>query len=556
MIFALSLLLFAPLPTGERPSMGDALQPEIVALSGGGGGGGGKVDRVREPKTSGGSADRVREPRSSDGGGGVRDVRTSDGHGGGSGGGSGGDRTTDTRTPDRTSGASAEINGGKSSLGGSGSGSGGGDGGGSGSSGSTSGSGSSGGSASSGGSGSSGSGTSGSGSSGSGSSGSGSNSGSSSSGSGSSGSGSSGSSGSGSDHSSESVQTVGEMRTLAARETPEFDAQGFPVRRGEVVGLDLSRKEIARAELLGFKVTSEQRLAALGMHVTRLRAPPEMTVGEAVKLLRDGKGDANSVYDFDHYYGVNGYEDNIARTKATPPPRGNLWIGMIDTGVSRHTALQGVRVDAHDFAVSTRGQPLPSKHGTAVASILAGQGAGRITSANIFTADGKPYAAADTIAAALNWLVQQQVPVINISLAGPRNALLDLVVARAIAKGHVIVAAAGNGGPGAAPAYPGAIAGVVAATAVDSTNHIYRYANQGNYVFIAAPGVGVPAAAPGGSLAAFSGTSFAAPFVAANMARCRRTAGTAACIDQLRKSAVDLGAPGKDPVFGWGLIRN
>jgi Subtilase family len=346
------------------------------------------------------------------------------------------------------------------------------------------------------------------------------------------------------------------MRTLAARETPEFDAQGFPVRRGEVVGLDLSRKEIARAELLGFKVTSEQRLAALGMHVTRLRAPPEMTVGEAVKLLRDGKRDANSVYDFDHYYGVNGYEDNTARTKATPPPRGNLWIGMIDTGVSRHTALQGVRVDAHDFAVSTRGQPLPSKHGTAVASILAGQGAGRITSANIFTADGKPYAAADTIAAALNWLVQQQVPVINISLAGPRNALLDLVVARAIAKGHVIVAAAGNGGPGAAPAYPGAIAGVVAATAVDSTNHIYRYANQGNYVFIAAPGVGVPAAAPGGSLAAFSGTSFAAPFVAANMAKCRRTAGTEACIDQLRKSAVDLGAPGKDPVFGWGLIRN
>jgi hypothetical protein len=553
MIFALSLMLFAPLPTGERPAMGDALQPEIVALSGGGGGGGGNVDRVREPKASGGSADRVRESRTSDGGGGVRDVRTSDGHGGRSGGVSGGDRTTDTRTPDRTSGASTAINGGKSSSGGSGSGSSGGDGGGSGSAGSTSGSGSSGSSGSSGGSASSGTGTSGSGSSGSGSSGSGSNSGSSSSGSGSSGS---GSSGSGSDHSSESVQTVGEMRTLAARETPEFDAQGFPVRRGEVVGLDLSRKEIARAELLGFKVTSEQRLAALGMHVTRLRAPPEMTVGEAVKLLRDGKRDANSVYDFDHYYGVNGYEDNTARTKATPPPRGNLWIGMIDTGVSRHTALQGVRVDAHDFAVSTRGQPLPSKHGTAVASILAGQGAGRITSANIFTADGKPYAAADTIAAALNWLVQQQVPVINISLAGPRNALLDLVVARAIAKGHVIVAAAGNGGPGAAPAYPGAIAGVVAATAVDSTNHIYRYANQGNYVFIAAPGVGVPAAAPGGSLAAFSGTSFAAPFVAANMAKCRRTAGTEACIDQLRKSAVDLGAPGKDPVFGWGLIRN
>jgi subtilisin family serine protease len=296
-------------------------------------------------------------------------------------------------------------------------------------------------------------------------------------------------------------------------------------------------------------------LKSLDMRVVRLRAPEGMAAGEAVRLLRDVNKDADATYDFDHFYGVSGYEDSPRRVAATPPPRGNLWIGMIDTGVAHHVALQGVRIDGRDFAASHMGSLTPSKHGTAVASILARQGAGRITSANIFTADGKPYAAADTIAQALDWLVQQKAPVINISLAGPRNAMLDRVVARAIAKGHVIVAAAGNGGPAAAPAYPGATKGVVAATAVDGTNHVYRYANQGDYVFIAAPGVGVPAAAPDGTLAAYSGTSFASPIVAASIARCKGRSGSAACIDNIRASAIDLGAPGKDPVYGWGLIR-
>lgn len=509
MIIMLAPLLFAT--TSVWANLPEKVRANAAALAdagANGSGGGGNPDRVREPRVPGGGAA---------GGGGAREP-------GPSGGGHvGGGHATDTRT----------SGGGGPSPSGSGGGS-------SGSSGSG-GSGSSGGGSNSGGGG----GNSGPGSA--------------NSGSGSSGGGSGGNSGSSEtalEHSTESVESVAEMRALAARETPEFDPQGFPVRRGEVIGLDLSRREVARVRALGFAVASEKALGSLDMHVTRLRAPPDMPVTEAVRLLRSGLPDTDTVYDFDHFYGVNGYEDDRARTRAVPPPRGNLWIGMIDTGVARHTALQGVHIDSHDFATGGKRAAQPSKHGTAVASILARSGAGHITSANIFTADGKPYAAADTIAVALDWLVQQKAPVINISLAGPRNALLDRVVVRAIAKGSVIVAAAGNGGPAAAPAYPGAIAGVIAATAVDGANHIYRNANQGNYVFVAALGVGVPAAAPDGMLAAYSGTSFAAPLVAASMARCKRASGTAACIDRMRTTAIDLGAPGWDAVYGWGLIRN
>jgi hypothetical protein len=486
--------------------------------SGGGGGGSGGGGFGGGDRSSGGERvmDRFPEPRSS---------------GGSSSGGGDTGRVRDTRT--QSSGGSGKTeqsgSGDRQSSGGSGS----------------SGSGTSG-------SGISGSGSSGSGSSGSGSSGS---SGSGSSGSGSSDSSGSGSSGSGSGHSSESVESLDEMRSLAASQSPDFDSKGFPARRGEVLGVDMDARQMARARSLGFEVASDVHLKALDMRMVRLRAPKGMAASEAVTTLREGEGDAT--YDFDHFYGVNGYQDGKARTRAAPPPKGNLWVGMIDTGVGRHTALSGVQVQSRNFSANRQQATMPRKHGTAVASILARQGAGRITSANIFTADGKPFAAANTIASALDWLVQQGAPVINISLAGPGNVMLDRVVSRAIAKGFVIVAAAGNGGPAAAPAFPAAIPGVVAATAVDSTGHIYRYANQGQYVFIAAPGVGVSAASDDGNMASFSGTSFAAPVVAARLAGCAPRLDSVRarqCIAQIGHSAIDLGAPGRDPVYGFGMI--
>jgi Subtilase family len=486
---------------------------------GGGGGGGGRSDPPREP--------RVDSPGSGGGHSGG-DVRTSGDSGGGHGGGSGPSDHSGKSGDSGSSGSGSSGGSGASGSSGSGSGS-------SGSSGSsgTSGSGSNSGSGSSG-------------SSGSGSSGSGSNSGSGSSG--------SDSSGSSSGHSEESVESVSEMHDLASRESPEFDRQGFPVRRGEVIGFDLSDGQINKARQLGFEVASDKRLKSLDMRVIRMRAPSDMTADQALQTLR--KDDTVATYDFDHFYGVNGYEDSALRTPAKRPAIGNLWIGMIDTGVARHTALAGIRVDSRDFSLKAPRIDIPRKHGTAVASILAQRGAGRITSANIFTADGKPYAAADTIASALDWLVGQGVPVINISLAGPRNAILDRVVERAMGQGHLVVAAAGNGGPAAAPAYPAAIPGVIAATAVDADSHIYRYANQGSYVYVAAPGVGVSAASIDGKMAAFSGTSFAAPFIAATLATCKRHSAATTCLDQMRHEARDLGAPGRDPIYGYGVISH
>lgn len=347
------------------------------------------------------------------------------------------------------------------------------------------------------------------------------------------------------------------MRDLASSENPEKDDRGFPVRRGEIVALDLGDAALASAQAKGFAVIERMPLAALGGAVTRLSIPKDMDAQSALAAMR--VIDAGGSYDLTHYYAMQ-FAAQGARTgtKTTRMPggKGNLKIGMIDTGVTAHRVLDGTRLQQRDF--TNAGATGPTEHGTAIASLLARDGASQIYAANIFQGSAtKPYTSADFIVRALDWMVGEDVAVINISLAGPRNKILDTLIARALGKGHVIVAAAGNGGPTAPPAYPAALPNVVAVTAVDRKLHVYRYANQGRYITVSAHGVDVTAAAPGGGTGSYSGTSFATPHIAAWLARCAKTVSIAnrqKCMNALAKSAKDLGVPGKDKVYGLGYI--
>jgi minor extracellular protease Epr len=122
----------------------------------------------------------------------------------------------------------------------------------------------------------------------------------------------------------------------------------------------------------------------------------------------------------------------------------------------------------------------------------------------------------------------------------------------------VLVAAAGNGGPAAAPAYPAAYPGVIAVTAVDEQGRVYRRANRGGYIAFAAGGVHVENRYSKASSATVSGTSFAAPRVAAEIASrlaAQPRPEVQQVLDRLHSEAVDLGEAGRDPVYGWGWLR-
>jgi subtilisin family serine protease len=203
------------------------------------------------------------------------------------------------------------------------------------------------------------------------------------------------------------------------------------------------------------------------------------------------------------------------------------------------------------------GAVVPSAHGTAVASILVSRG----TVSELFAADvycGEPAGGAvDAVAAAFGWMAREKVAVINVSLVGPRNALLELVVAALVSRGHVVVAAVGNDGPAAPPLYPAAYDGVVGVTGVDPKHRVLLEACRGKQVDFAALGSEVSAAAAGpDQYAIVRGTSFAAPLVASFFADIQTPSVTAreSAIDRLHGITQDLGKPGRDDVYGDGEL--
>ena len=141
-------------------------------------------------------------------------------------------------------------------------------------------------------------------------------------------------------------------------------------------------------------------------------------------------------------------------------------------------------------------------------------------------------------------------------ISGPENAILALGV-RAAARRSNVFAAAGNLGPSAPPVHPAAHPEVAAVAAVDRRRRAWPGGNRGDYVEFAAPGVDVLSAAEGGRVEAWTGSSFAVPFAVAAALRARaETGGDPGAARRLMAArALDLGAPGRDPMFGHGLVR-
>jgi subtilisin family serine protease len=207
-----------------------------------------------------------------------------------------------------------------------------------------------------------------------------------------------------------------------------------------------------------------------------------------------------------------------------------------------------------------------SEHGNAVAALLAGSSQTTngllphsvLVAADVFSPqkDGRMITSAAAIAEGVDWALSHNVTVINMSLAGPDNRLLQKVMATARRKGVTVVASAGNNGPRAAPAFPAAYPEVIAVTAVDTRRRLYADANRGPHIALAAPGVNVftPTAGAGSYR---TGTSFAAPFVTASVAvlQAKGMKKPDEIGEELRRSAVDLGTKGRDPLYGWGLLK-
>jgi subtilisin family serine protease len=141
------------------------------------------------------------------------------------------------------------------------------------------------------------------------------------------------------------------------------------------------------------------------------------------------------------------------------------------------------------------------------------------------------------------------------SFAGPKDPLIERGIAATAAKGILMVAASGNGGAKSPPLYPAANANVIAVSATDAQDKLFAASNRGGYIAIAAPGVDIFLPAPDEKYQITSGTSFSAAYIS-GLAALILERNPALKPDQVRailmKTARDLGAPGRDDLFGAG----
>lgn len=304
------------------------------------------------------------------------------------------------------------------------------------------------------------------------------------------------------------------------RATLEMDGNGNPARRSQLIVIDPSDATLAATVRAGFTIRTDETDTNLGLRTITLTAPAGLSAPRALALLRRSTPAVNA--DFNHVFEPAG-GPLVASSVALAAARTGTGpvIGMIDGGVGRSPALASASIEQRGFS----GAAQATGHGTAVASLIVGSDgkfAGAARGATLLVGDvygGDPAAGSATgIVQALSWIAARRPSVINISLVGPRNALVERAVSLLLARGIKVVAAVGNDGPAAPPLYPASQSGVIAVTGVDGTNRALAEAGRSTHLDYAGPGADMAAALPGGGYARVRGTSFAAPFVTARLA--------------------------------------
>ena len=244
-------------------------------------------------------------------------------------------------------------------------------------------------------------------------------------------------------------------------------------------------------------------------------------------------------------------------------------VAVIDTGVDHENPELDIVAEHHD--VTGRGWSA-DLHGTAIAGIIGARADNNLGGYGVApdvellaikacqpVEPGKLGANCwtSTLVQAIDLAIQKRARIINMSLGGPPDRLLARYIRAARERGHLVIAAAGNGGELAKPAFPAALEDAVAVTAIDAGGRLYRHATIGDFVELAAPGVDIVSVAPGAEFPLLSGTSMAAAHVSGLAALLLQLAPGTLPEDLrtgLQDSAADLGDPGSDERFGRGRV--
>lgn len=324
-------------------------------------------------------------------------------------------------------------------------------------------------------------------------------------------------------------------------------------------------------------LTAEQLQQARAQGLTILATQPLEALGGILVTFAPLPEDADLDVAPNHLYQLDGDSSPQPAESEPPLPAAGLAamtglqaplpaqrrIGLMDSAIdTAHPCLHTADVLQRSF-VADGSQP-DQRHGTAMASVMAGAAdcgaAGVLSQATLVNAivfarspQGPVVASATQLITGLDWLLQEQVRLVNLSLSGPPNPVLEAALTQARKLGVQLISSVGNEGGAAFPRYPAAYDSVLAVTAVDRNKQIFTRAVRGDHVELAAPGVGMAVAGEGGTYR-MDGTSLAAALTTAALAT-RPPQDATAERQQLQQSALDLGEPGRDTVYGYGLLQ-
>jgi subtilisin family serine protease len=242
-------------------------------------------------------------------------------------------------------------------------------------------------------------------------------------------------------------------------------------------------------------------------------------------------------------------------------------VAVLDTGIDvKHPDLRVA--GGASFVKGSKSYSDDNGHGTHVAGIIAaldneigvvGVAPGaELYAVKVLNKQGSGFIS--WVVAGIEWSISNEMQVISMSLGSTSDSTtLHDVITLAYSRGIVLVAAAGNSGPGENTVeYPAKYGEVIAVGATDADDNVASWSSRGSELELAAPGVSIYSTYKGGTYATLSGTSMACPHVT----------GTVALILQknpcltpnevrgiLRGSAENLGSEGWDSTYRYGLVN-
>jgi subtilisin family serine protease len=262
----------------------------------------------------------------------------------------------------------------------------------------------------------------------------------------------------------------------------------------------------------------------VGDVMARLTADPHIESVQLNQLFR-GLGAAYNDPYAALQYGARSMRADVAQRWATGA---GVTVAVVDTGAeSDHPDLRGRIVKTANFVEGGERSFARDRHGTAVAGVIAAGAnnergiVGIAPDAGLVVAKAcwqhtastlEAVCSSWTLAKAVDFSILAGVRVLNMSLAGPRDPLLERLIRRAIDGGVTVVASAlaeGRHSPG----FPASLAAVIAVLASDPHGRVRHTLPAGAGRLLAAPGIDILTTVPGQGYDFMSGSSLAAAHV-------------------------------------------